>query len=474
MNAPRPLAKCPTGIYGLDRILQGGLPRASPTLLCGRPGSGKTVLAADFIMRGISAHAENGVFFSFEERAEDFIRNMATLGHDVKRLQARKKLVFEYLRVDRADLQEAGAYDLEGLFVRLDRAIRAVKAKRVVLDTIDSLFEGVSDRRLLYVELRRLFQWLRKRGVTTIVTDGRGHDEISREGLEESLVDCVIMIDQRVEKQVATRRLRLIKYRGSGHGRNDYPFLIDENGVSIHPVTELKLEHAAAKERVSTGIERLDAMLSGGYWRGSSILFSGTAGTGKTTVAAHFASGGCRRGERCLFLSFDESPDQIKRNLSSAGIDIRAFERKGLLRIESVRPTLFGLEEHLSNIFKMVSDFEPQAVVVDPITSLLPEPQQLDTQLMLTRLVDFLKGKNITALLTSLTESRAKEETSWVGVSTLIDTWLVVRDIETDGERSRGMYVIKSRGMAHTNQVREFQLTDTGVQLRDRIHKSRA
>lgn len=467
LGTPRAFLKTRTGIPGLDQILNGGLPRGRCTLVCGGPGTGKTVLATDFIMRGILRYHEPGVFVSFENRAKDFESNAASLGYDAKTLKARKRLAFDYIQIEHADLRHAGKYDLEGIFIRLDRAIASVKAKRVVLDSIDTIFSGFSDLGLLRAELRRLFAWLKTRGVTALITSERGDGGLTRDGLEEYISDCVILLDQRVEQQVATRRLRLIKYRGSGHGSNDYPFLIDKTGVSIYPITELRLQHDVPRERTSTGIKRLDAMLSGGYWRGSSILFSGTAGTGKTTVAAHFASAVCRRGERCLFISFDESPKQIKRNLSSVGISLDGWEKKGLLRVDSVRTTVYGLEEHLAAIIKTVQDFKPSAVIIDPITSLLPEPQQRDTQLMMTRLIDFLKGKKITALMTSLTASREHEETSWVGVSTLIDSWLVVRDIEQQGERIRGVYIIKSRGMAHSNQVREFLLTDKGVELRD-------
>lgn len=462
----RAIAKCPTGIPGLDEITRGGLPRGRPTLVAGGPGSGKSVLAMDFIMRGILEHREPGVFVSFDERPLDVARNAASLGFDLKQLEGRKKLVVDHISMNKPELK-TGDYDLEGLFIRLERSIRAVNAKRVSLDSLDALFSGPFDDSVLRPELRRLFDWLKAKGVTALITSERGKGELTRHGLEEYLSDCVILLDQRVEQDISTRRLRIVKYRGAGFGTNEYPFLIDEQGVTVMPITSRALRHGVSKERVSTGIARMDAMLGGGYWRASAILMSGTAGTGKTTLASHFADAMCNRGERCLYFSFDEAPDQIRRDLLSVGINFEKWEKRGLLRIESLRATTQGLEEHLHLITQKVRSFKPAAVIVDPITGLLPLAPMYASHSMLTRLIDFLKGEMITTFFTSLTEGQGAPERSGLGVSTLIDTWLVVRDIESNGEKNRGMFIVKSRGTNHSHQVREFLLTDRGVQLVD-------
>ena len=465
---PRALAKSPTGIQGLDEVTEGGLPTGRPTLVCGSAGCGKTLLAIEFLVRGAVEQNEPGVFVAFEETEEELTKNVASLGFDLNDLVARKKILLDHVHLERNEIQETGEYDLEGLFIRLGYAIDSIGAKRVVLDTIESLFAGLSNHSLLRSELRRLFRWLKDKGVTAIITGERGEGTLTRQGLEEYVSDCVILLDHRLAEQISTRRLRIIKYRGSTHGTNEYPFLIDENGISVMPVTSLGLDHPASMERISTGIPRLDAMLGGkGYYRGSSVLVSGTAGTGKTSVAAHFAEAACRRKERCLFFCFEESRSQILRNMRSIGMDLEPHVQSGLLEFVTARPTLHGLETHLALIQRAIREFKPGIVVMDPITNFLAVGTPSESKAMLMRLVDFLKSDRITALVTSLTESSHSLEQSEVGLSSLIDTWLLLRDLESNGERNRGLYIIKARGLAHSNQIREFVLTDHGAELVD-------
>jgi circadian clock protein KaiC len=462
----RALPKAPTGIEGLDEITGGGLPKGRPTLICGGPGCGKTLLACEFLVRGATQFDEPGAFISFEETGEELAQNVRSLGFDLDRLIEERRLAIDYVRVERAEIAESGEYDLEGLFLRLGLAIDSVGAKRIVLDTVESLFGGFTNEALLRSELRRLFRYLKDRGVTALITGERGERSFTRQGLEEYVSDCVILLDHRVIDQVSTRRLRIVKYRGTTHGTNEYPFLIDEAGFSVLPLSGLQLDHAVTDERVSTGIAGLDEMLDGkGYYRGSSILVSGTAGTGKTSVATHFAHETARRGERCLYLAFEESPHQLMRNMRSIGVDLEPFVKKGLLRIHSSRPTLHGLEMHLVQIHKMVSEFAPAAVIIDPASNFIDSSSAIEARAMLMRLIDFLKSKQITALLTHLTSGGRAAEATDIGVSSIIDTWLLVRDFETGDERTRGLYVLKSRGMPHSKQIREFLITSRGVQL---------
>ena len=461
------LPKAPTGIEGLDEITGGGLPKGRPTLVCGGPGCGKTLLAMEFLVRGATQFGEPGAFISFEETGEELAQNVRSLGFDIDALVEDKKLAIDHVRVERAEIAETGEYDLEGLFVRLGYAIDTVGAKRIVLDTIESLFGGFTNEALLRSELRRLFRWLKDRDVTAVITGERGERSYTRQGLEEYVSDCVILLDHRVNEQTSTRRLRIVKYRGTTHGTNEYPFLIDDAGFSVLPLSGLQLDHAVSNERVSSGVPDVDEMLDGkGYYRGSSILVSGTAGTGKTSLAAHFAQDTARRGERCLYLAFEESPQQLIRNLRSIGLDLEPLVRKGVLKLHSSRPTLHGLEMHLVQIHKMVAQFAPAAVVIDPISNFIGTSTAIETQSMLLRLIDFLKARQITALFTHLTSGASVHEATDVGVSSLIDTWLLVRDIESGGERTRGLYVLKSRGMPHSNQVREFKLTPRGIELK--------
>ena len=462
------LPKVATGIVGLDEITGGGLPKGRPTLVCGSAGCGKTLFAMEFLVRGAVEHGEPGVFIAFEETPEELAQNVRSLGFDLDDLIAKKKISIDYIRVERSEITETGEFDLDGLFIRLALAIDTVGAKRVVLDTIETLFGGFTNQGVLRSELRRLFRWLKDKKVTCVITGERGDGALTRQGLEEYVSDCVILLDHRVTEQVSTRRLRIVKYRGSVHGTNEYPFLIDEHGISVLPVTGLGLTHESSNERVSSGVPQLDQMLGGeGYYRGSSILATGTAGTGKTSLAAHFALSTCKRGERCLYLAFEESPSQLLRNMRSINVNLEPYRRNGLLQLHASRPTLLGLEAHLVQIHKMVTEFEPGAVIVDPISNFIASGSAADAQAMLLRLIDFLKEKQITAMFTHLTSGGKPAEATDMGVSSLIDTWLLVRDIEVGGERNRGLYVIKSRGMAHSNQVREFLITSRGIALQD-------
>jgi len=467
-EAKTALPKAPSGIRGLDEITDGGLPRGRPTLVCGGAGCGKTLLATEFLVRGAIEVGEPGVFMAFEETAEELAANVASLGFDLRKLQQEKKLAIDYVRVERSEIEETGEYDLEGLFVRLQHAIKTVGAKRVVLDSIESLFSGLPNPGVLRSELRRLFRWLKDQGMTVVLTGEKGEGTLTRNGLEEYVSDCVLFLDHRVNDQTSTRRLRVVKYRGSTHGTNEYPFLIDEGGISILPITSLGLGHKASRERVSSGIPRLDQMLGGkGYFKGGTILVSGTAGTGKTSVAAHLARATCQRGQRCLFLAYEESPDQLVRNMSSIGIDLEPLLRDGALRILATRPSAHGLELHLVATHKAIQQFQPDLVVVDPITNLVSVGTPGETQAMLTRLVDFLKLDGATACFTSLTSGDVESEMTEVGISSLVDTWLVLQIVRANGERNRTLSIIKSRGMAHSNQTAEFRLFDGGIELCD-------
>ena len=463
---PHQFAKAPTGIVGFDAITFGGLPKGRPSLLCGRAGCGKTLFAMTFLVEGISAFNEPGVFMSFEETGEDLAQNIASLGHDLSALAAAGKLVMDYVRIERGEFEEAGEYDLEGLFVRLGYAIRTVGAKRIVLDTLEALFSGLQNMAVLRSELRRLFGWLKEQGVTAVITAERGESGLTRHGLEEYVSDCVILLDNRVHDGVTTRRLRVVKYRGSAHGTNEYPFLIDEQGISVLPVTSAGLEHETSDERVSTGVAGLDAMLgAGGFYQGSSILISGAAGTGKTSLVSHFAEAACRRGERCLYFAYEESPQQIVRNMRSIGIDLAPWVEAGLLRFEAARPSLYGLEMHLARMQRDIDAARPSAVILDPISALRGDPADVHPTLL--RMIDLLKSRGITAIMTTLATGNDVVDMTGQGMSSLMDTWLSVVNLESNGERNRGLYVLKSRGMSHSNQVREFQMTSAGVQLVD-------
>jgi circadian clock protein KaiC len=462
------IAKCPTGIRGLDEITDGGLPRGRPTLICGAAGCGKTLLAMEFIVRGAREFNEPGVFMAFEETGKELADNVASLGFDLPTLIRRKKVAVDHVRVERSEIEETGEFDLEGLFIRLSNAIDGIGARRVVLDSLEALFAGLPNEAIVRAELRRLFGWLKQKGVTAIITGEQGEKTLTRHGLEEYISDCVIFLDHRVHNQVATRRVRIVKYRGSAHGTSEYPALIDERGLSVLPISSLGLTYPVSTARVPTGIPRLDAMLAGkGYFKGSSVLVSGTSGAGKSSIAAAFADGVCARGGRCLYWSSEESPEQIIRNMSSIGFDLGRHARKGLLRFHSVRPTLYGLESHLVTLHKLVTEFRPEAVVMDPITNLSAVGDDAEIKGMLTRVIDFLKSQAITTIFTSLTSGASVLEQSEVGVSSLMDTWLLLSMVQSASERNRVLYLLKSRGMGHSNQMREFVLSDKGIDIVD-------
>ncbi len=467
------LPKAPTGIQGLDEVTGGGFPRGRPTLICGGAGSGKTLLAMEFLVRGATIYDEPGVFMAFEETPDELAQNVKSLGFDLDELVKERKLVMDYVRIEAGEIDEVGEYDLEGLFVRLGHAIDSIGAKRVVLDTIETLFGGLSNQAILRAELRRLFRWLKDRGMTAVITGERGEGAFTRQGLEEYVSDCVILLDHRVVDQISTRRLRIVKYRGTSHGTNEYPFLIDETGFGVLPITSLGLQHAVSSERISSGIPELDSMLGGsGYYRGSTILVSGMAGTGKTTLAAHFADATCRRGERCIFFAFEESQGQIVRNMRSVGIDLERWLQAGLLRHHANRPSTFGLEMHLAIVHREVNNFQPQVVILDPMSTILHAGSSFDASIMLVRLIDHLKVMGVTTLMTSLSASGAPVDHTDADVSSLVDTWLLLRSLEEDGARHQALHVLKSRGMAHSNQLRPYTIGDGGILLSDYRHAS--
>lgn len=449
---------------GLDTVTGGGLPGGRPTLLCGAAGCGKTLFAMTFLVNGALDFDENGVFISFEERANDLAANVASLGYDVDGLIRDRRLAIDHVRIESSEIEESGEWDLEGLFVRLDYAIKQIGAKRVVLDTIEALFSGLTNQNVLRAELRRLFGWLKDKGVTSIITAERGDGHLTRFGIEEYVSDCVILLDNRVHDQITTRRLRVVKYRGSSHGTNEYPFLIDDRGISVLPVTSAGLQHTISSEPVPTGIPDLDAMFgTGGFYRGSNVLISGLAGTGKSTFASLFADAMCSRKERCLCFAFEESPDQIVRNMRSAGVDLERHLKSGLLRFEAARPSLYGLEMHLARMNRDIEEFKPSAVIVDPISAFRGVQSEIHATLL--RLADICKSHGITSIFTSLSLATDHQNEADRGVSSLMDTWISLTDLESSGERNRVLYVLKSRGMSHSNQMREYLLTSHGIKL---------
>ena len=463
------LKKSPTGIDGFDEITEGGLPKSRVTLISGGTGSGKTLLGLDFLINGVIKYNEPGVFMSFEETEDEIYQDVASLNLDLRALVSRKAIRFEHVLLERAEIQAKGDFNLEGLFIRLELAIDAIGAKRVVLDSIESLFAGIIDGGILRLEIKRLFTWLKRKQVTAVITGEQWQNSFTRHGLEEFISDCIILLDNRVRQQVSTRRIRVIKYRGSNHGTNEYPFVIDKDGLSVIPITATGLDHPGTAEKVSTGIPSLDKLFKGGgYTRGSTVLISGTAGTGKTSIAAAFTDASCRRGERCLYLSYEESPGQLIQNMSSIDFDLEEWSQKGLLKIVSTRPAFFGLETHLLDLYKLLADFKPKTVVIDPITSLIGQADTTEIQSMLTRMIDALKSRGITGLFTSLVPSTAQNDTSGeIGVSSLIDTWIVVRELEENEgrRRTRGLYIVKSRGTAHSSDVQKLIVRDDGLHL---------
>jgi circadian clock protein KaiC len=465
-NRLRFLPKAPTGIPGMDEITGGGLPKGRPTLVAGAAGCGKTLFAMEFLVNGAIQYDEPGVFVAFEENAEELAQNVASLGFDLKKLSRQKKLVIDHVRVARSEIEETGDYDLEGLFIRLGYAIDSIGAKRVVLDTIEVLFSALTNQGILRAELQRLFRWLKDKGVTAVITAERGERTMTRFGLEEYVADCVILLDHRVTEQVSTRRLRIVKYRGTLHGTNEYPFLIGKNGISVLPITSLGLDHNAPSERLSTGIQELDDMLDGkGFYRGSSIMLSGTAGTGKTSLASAIVDSACRRGERCLYFAFEESANQIIRDMRSIDIDLLPHIKKGVLKIQVARPSQFGLEMHLVSMYDLIREFKPSIVVMDPITDFTAVGSAFEIKAAVTRIIDFLKVQDVTGVFISVTSEDDAIDQSTAGISSLIDAWVSLRNLENNGERHRGLFVLKARGMAHSNQIRSFQLTDDGIKL---------
>jgi circadian clock protein KaiC len=460
------LAKAPTGIQGLDEVTGGGLPKGRVTLVCGKAGCGKSLLAMEFLVHGAVQYGEPGVCIDFEETEEKLTANVASLGFDLTELTKKKKLFVDYVSIERNQIAETGEYNLDGLFIRLAHAVATIGAKRVVLDSVEALFSGIADTTILRSELRRLFRWLEDKKLTAVVTGEAGANTLTRHGLEEYIADCVISLDHRVTEQISTRRLRVVKYRGTAHGTDEYPFLIDEDGISVVPITSLVLSHKALKGRISTGIPAMDEMMEGkGFFIGSSVLVTGTAGTGKSSLAANFTSAACARGEVCLYFTFEESPSQILRNMRSVGLNLEPWVKKGLLHFNAMRPTSTGLEGHLAVIHRLIAKFRPQVVVIDPITNLVAESGTYDVKSMLVRLVDFLKVRQITSMFTNLTFAGDPQERSAAAVSSLMDSWIVLRDSKPNGRPRRELYILKSRGMAHSREVRELIVSKKGISL---------
>lgn len=470
--SPNQLPKTLTGIDGLDAITGGGLPTGRSTLVCGGAGCGKTLLSIEFLVNGALQFNEPGVLMSFEETADDLAQNAASLGFDLKQMIQDKKLYIDHVLLDRNNIEEIGNFDLEGLFIRLGHAIDSIGAKRVVLDTIETLFAGIANTAILRSELKRLFRWLKEKGVTAMITAERGEGTLTRHGLEEYVSDCVILLDNRVINQITTRRIRIVKYRGSTHGTNEYPFLIDEDGFSVLPVTSLKLDHEVSSERVSSGIKKLDEMLDGkGFYKGSTILVLGSAGTGKTSISASFAREACKNGQKCIFFAFEESPKQIMRNMRSIGSLLDEFTENGSLRFFASRPTVYGLEMHLVMMHKAIEEHKPDIVIIDPMTNLIAVGDITEVKTMLTRLIDYLKVNMITAMFTALLQSDSESLNTSESISSLVDTLISVRNIEQDNEMKRGLQIVKSRGMSHSNKIREFLINENGIDIKDFVKK---
>ncbi len=470
----RSLPKAATGIQGFDEVTGGGLPRGRPTLICGGPGCGKTTLAVEFLVRGAEQYQEPGVFISFEESAEDLAQNVASMGFDLNGLVARRLLLIDHVRVDRNEIAEAGDFDLGGLFIRIGLAIDTLGAKRVVLDTLEALFGGFSNLTILRAELRRLFDWLKEKQVTAIITGERGEGTLTRHGLEEYVSDCVILLDQRVANQLTARRLRIVKYRGSGHGSDEYPYLISESGVSVLPITSLGLRHTASRETISSGVPDLDkALAAGGYFRASTILLSGSAGTGKSTLAGYLVAAAARRRERCLYVALEQSPSEIVRNMTSVGVDLSAHVARDLVRFHASRPTTHGLELHLAILHKLIVAYQPRVVVIDAMTGLLSVGSMAEVASMMVRLIDFLKMEQITLCMTALVDGSDKAEPSGVNISSLVDAWLVLRNDEVNGKRARTLSIVKVRGMAHSTKSHVFQMSDRGIEFKREVSGGR-
>jgi len=462
------LDKAPTGVEGLDEITHGGLPSGRPTLVCGGPGCGKTILAMEFLVRGALEFDEPGLFVSFEESTEDLCHNVKSFGFDLETLIEQKKLFISHVQVSRNEIIEAGEFTLDGLFVRLEQGIRQVGARRVAIDTLESLFSHLSSTGVLRAEIARLFQWLKEKHLTSVITGERGSADLTRHGLEEYVSDCVLLLDHRITEQISKRRLRVVKYRGSSHEKDEYPFLIGDTGFAALPISSVHLDHAVSTERVGTGVPDLDAMLGGqGYYRGSSVLLSGGAGAGKSTLAASFAAATCQRGEQCLLLAFEESAGQLIRNMRSVGIDLDPWVERGLLHVHACRPTLFGIEEHLSSIVSLGRQISPKTVILDPITNFLAVGASWEVKALLTRVLDQFRDLGATVLLTSLTPGSGTVENTETGVSSMMDTWIGLDQQMTGRARSTYLYVLKSRGMKHSREMRELVMSSTGISLRE-------
>ena len=462
------LKKVPSGIPGFDDITNGGLPCERSTLVCGDAGAGKTMFGMQFLIEGVTEQQEPGVFVAFEESEPDLKKNVASLGWDLDFLCRQKKIAVEAMHISSDEMIQAGQFDLEGLFIRLDAAIRDVGAQRIVLDTVETLFGLFTDAHIVRAEFRRLLWWLKDRGITGVVTAERGHEGLTRFGIEEYVSDCVVDLSQTMHGQTTRRHLRILKFRGSGHGTNAYPFLIGRRGIHLFAVTELGLDYPVSKERISSGISRLDEMLGGkGFYRASSILLSGTAGTGKSSVNASFVDAACDRGEKAVYISYEESKAQIIRNMESIGIDLHKWQESGLLRFHTARVTTYGLEEHFFVIKELIEQNPPDVVVIDPVSNLLQMGSSEEVKNLLTRLIDLLKSRGITTVVTELITDGNPMEGTNTDISSLMDAWILLRAVESSGERNRVLYVLKSRGMSHSHQVREFVLSDAGISLMD-------
>ena len=460
------LPKSLTGIQGLDDITYGGIPQNRPTLLVGSIGTGKTIFAMEYIINGITMFNEPGVFMTFEEQTDELQINVTSMGYNLSKLIADNKIYLEHLHIDHREIQATGKYDIEGLFIRIEMAIEKVKAKRIVLDALDTLFIGL-DSQILRSEIKRLFFWLKEKKVTAIITSEVGDIFLTRLGFEEVVADCVIELNNRLNNQISTRRLRIVKYRGSYHSTNEYPFMIDHKGITIFPIISEAPQIIVSNERISSGIKQIDEMLDGrGFYVGSSILVSGSAGTGKSSIAASFIKDVCEKKGTALYCAFEEAPNQIKRNMASIGIFLEPYEKSGNLHFYYSRPTLQTLELHFIAIKKLIKQINPSVVILDPITNLMIENINSDIRTMLTRFVDYLKMEQITVLLTAtLTVSSLELIQSNEGISSMVDTCIMIQEKNIIDSRRRTLYIMKSRGICNSKKEVEFIITSEGISI---------
>ena len=457
-----------TGVKGLDDVLGGGIPQGHAMLLVGKPGTGKSILSMEYLLHGIELHKENGVYISFEESEKQIISNAASFGWKFEEMVKKNKLAISYIDMQPEQMRTVGDYDLSALILRVKGAIKKVNARRVVIDGINNLLSTFDDERIIRSDLLRLIREIKEVNATIFITGERGHDSWSKMGFEEYLADGLMHLDNRTDGNYQTREIQVVKCRGINHYTGKSPFIINSEGMSIRPLITADFDYKVLKSRVSTGIADIDNMLGGkGLYRGSTVYITGPSGAGKTSISSSFANGACSRGERALFLAFEESSDQIIRNMKSIGLSLDKWVNEKLLYFYTARATTNSLEGHLDNIMTMVREVEPTCVVLDPISAFRPIANENETKLMLIRLNDYLRARKITTVFTALSSDGEYSEHADVQLSSIADTWIVVRIMDYKGERNNVMQLMKSRGMSHSRQMKEMYFTGNGLKLQN-------